>query len=46
MQNFENKISQVEKILKNIRGTFDKNKVEFKLSDLEKKAIKRRFLER
>ena len=37
MQNFENKISQVEKNFRKISGgIFDKNKVNLKLKEIEK----------
>ena len=36
MQNFENKLENVEKALNNIRGIFDKHKIEKKLEEIEK----------
>ena len=37
MQNFNTKLSNVEKTLNNIRGIFDKYNVESNLQNLEKK---------
>ena len=36
MQNFENRLAKTEKTLNNIRGIFDRNKVESKLEELNK----------
>ena len=43
MENFEDKILKVEKTLSNIRGIFDKNKVEFKLKELDKALLNENF---
>ena len=43
MQNFESKLMIVEKTLNNIRGIFDKNKVELKLKEIEKSLLKENF---
>ena len=41
MQNFENKLNVVEKILENIRGIFDQNDVKKKLKEIEKNSSKK-----
>ena len=43
MENFEDKILKVEKTLSNIRGIFDKNKVESKLKELDKALLNENF---
>ena len=43
MENFENKLLIVQKVLENIRGIFDKNKIELKLKDLEEINQKENF---
>ena len=43
MQNFDSKIISIEKTLENIRGIFDKNKVENKLKEIEVKLLKDNF---
>ena len=43
MQNFENKLNNLEKNLKNIRGIFDRNKVENKIKELEIASQKKTF---
>ena len=43
MENFENILVATEKSLKNIRGIFDKEKVEIKIEELEKITLKENF---
>ena len=43
MENFENLLSSTEKSLENIRGIFDKEKVETKLKELEQVSLKENF---
>ena len=46
MENFESNLALIEKSLKNIRGIFDKEKIEDKITELEKNIFKRKFLAR
>ena len=43
MQNFENRISQAEKTLNNIRGIFEKNNIHSKLKEIEKILLGENF---
>ena len=43
MQNFDEKLNVVEKILESIRGIFDQNDVKKKLEEIEKKFFKKIF---
>ena len=44
MQNFENKLIKIlKRPLNNIRGIFEKNKIESKLKDIEKTLLNKNF---
>ena len=43
MQNFETKLAATIKVLENIRGIFDKNRVESELKKIETTVLKHNF---